>query len=744
MMKNKKALLIIILPLLLLGLLLFSCNPPEPEDTTFLSILSSTYELPADKQATATITATVYDNKHVLVVDGTAVYFIPNNCGTLDASVATTAGGQASVTLTASDYPCNAQIQVEVPDENRRGTSDPISMYDIGPQAISLSSDPSQIRANGKDQCTITAYAVIDEEEAQPVPDGTEILFTVSRGTLDKNSDTTVNGYASVTLTAGTDPGSCIAVATLEDQSAEITIEFTSVEATNIVVSSNIDTIRADGVSQASITAEVWLIRDVEHVEDGTMVYFSTTLGTLSAAEAETENGKARTTLTSAKTPGWAKVNGSSGGGMDYVQIYFYSVGPSDVDIKAVPNSIPADGNSTSTISAVVTNSEGEPVEAGVTVSFSTTHGSLSSSTASTDDNGTCAVRLTSATLPEEEVKVTAVAGDEAANVYVEFYDIGPASMTLKAIPSSIPADGQSTSTISAVVTNSNGDPVSVGTEVLFSTTDGSLSSSSATTDTNGAAEVILTSSTQENSNVQVSAVAGTINKTVTVAFTPPISTDVAYLVVDSNYSEITVGTSILPEIYVQVNNEYHDGLPGKTVILDIDCGIIYPDDRLTTNANGECTFYIDLINCRMAGIINVTATCENVTGTDTIELLPDLPCTLLLSADSYIINGGTASGSTTLRMTVIDRWGNAVRDQTPVTLFYDNCSCPTCNSLSFGYSTVYTSSGGASTTFTAGSGTNPGPGNCSVDITATAANPDSICEAQDLHWDKITITITP
>lgn len=79
------------------------------------------------------------------------------------------------------------------------------------------------------------------------------------------------------------------------------------------------------------------------------------------------------------------------------------------------------------------------------------------------------------------------------------------ATLDLTSNPNTIPNDGTSTSTLTATVTDGNGDPVQ-GAQVVFFTSAGTLSATTATTDASGIARVTLTSSLEETT-AQVAAI---------------------------------------------------------------------------------------------------------------------------------------------------------------------------------------------------------------------------------------------
>lgn len=636
----------IVLPALLLiavfSIIAVTCNPPDPDDPTFISVVSSTYEMPADDSTTATITATVYDNTHNFVEDGTAVYFVTNK-GDLDSGVATTSGGQASVTLTADDNEGFAIVSVNVPAENRNAQSSPITMYGITPKVITVIAEPNQIKANENDKSTLSATVMRDDDKTLFVPDGTEVTFTADRGTsLSNTTAVTADGVAKVTLTAGTDSGTCNITATAGEEIAGTTIQLNPIDATYIQINADQYEIRADGSSKTTIEAQVWLDYPYEYVQDGTTVYFATTLGSIPDS-ATTKGGFAYVELTSASTSGYATITGTSGGEKDTAQVYFFDTGPYYITISANPNSIPADGISGCTINAIVRNSKGEPVS---------------------------------------------------------------------------------------------------GTTVKFSTTRGILNPTSASTDNSGAAQSTLTSTTTIDNNVRVTAVAGPAAATVRVWFTQPSSDDVAYVTVDSNIDEIVVDSNEQPIVTVRVFNQFNVGIPDKFVYMDTECGQFLPGDADQTNNNGRAQFLLDLSTCTDARTITLTGTSDNVAGTDTITIIPAEPCNLYFTADSYVLDGSVSGGgSTTLRMTVTDRFGNFAEDLSTISLVLQSCTCDDCTGIQISPSTAYTSSGAANASLSVSSGTAT-TDDCSITIRGTANGAANICATQGLNVETVTISI--
>jgi len=165
----------------------------------------------------------------------------------------------------------------------------------------------------------------------------------------------------------------------------------------------------ADGTSSATVAVTV---RD-EHgnlVANGTEVTLSTTAGTLADSTLTTTSGPASTTITSSTVAQDATVTATCEG-IEKTAIITFTPGP-PATIEATPDAgtLPADGASTTIVSAYVQDAQGNTVADGTIISFATSAGALSSATAETT-NGIASVTLTAADTPQQ-IDVTASVGD--------------------------------------------------------------------------------------------------------------------------------------------------------------------------------------------------------------------------------------------------------------------------------------------------------------------------------------------
>ena len=173
---------------------------------------------------------------------------------------------------------------------------------------------------------------------------------------------------------------------------------------------------------------------------------------------------------------------------------------------------IPADGFSSIHIKAKLTDRSGDPVYALTEATFSTTLGHFTGgattySVSTIDDTGEVEVSLMAGTTSGVAF-ITCVSNGITQADYIVFTDYdavdvvgNTASITLEADPDSLPADGSSSTTITATLTDSTGEPVTAGTYVSFHTDSGKFANNAVT---------YTVQTSDETGVVRVSLIAGT------------------------------------------------------------------------------------------------------------------------------------------------------------------------------------------------------------------------------------------
>ncbi|MCS4315604.1 adhesin/invasin, partial [Pseudomonas sp. BIGb0381] len=480
----------------------------------------------ANGTATSNLVASVEDANGNPVANATVTW--STSTGILSAvSSSTDANGKASVTLkgtVAGTATVKAQASAGASSADVELTPDGSTA-----KVVDLTATPASIVANGT--ATSNLVATVEDANGNPVANA-PVTWSTSIGTLSAaSSSTDANGKASVTL-KGTVAGTAAVKAQASAGASSVNVALTPDGSTAKVVdlTATPATIVANGAASSTLVATV---KDANGntLGAGVAVTWSTSLGSLSAASSTTNaSGQASVTL-KGTVAGSATVTASAVAGSATAAVILTSDGSTAkvVDLTATPTTIVANGTATSTLVATVEDANGNPV-ANTPVTWSTSTGTLSAVSSSTDANGKASVTLKGTAAGTATVKAQASAGASSVNVALT-PDVSTAKVVdLTATPATIVANGTATSSLVATVEDANGNPVA-NAPVTWSTSIGTLSAASSSTDANGKASAVLTSSTiAGTATVTANSLAG--SATAAVAMTPNSATaDVTSLV---------------------------------------------------------------------------------------------------------------------------------------------------------------------------------------------------------------------
>jgi hypothetical protein len=163
-------------------------------------------------------------------------------------------------------------------------------------------------------------------------------------------------------------------------------------------------------------------------VQNGTLVSFTTTIGRIEPSEARTHNGQVTVKLITGSTSGSPTIVAYSGGASDTnTDIKIGAAAAGAVSVSGTPQTLGASGGS-SLITATISDDGGAPI-GGVPVTFTTTKGSISPTSATTDSSGSVSATLTTTATAD----VTATAGAKFAKVTVTVNPAGLATFTASA-----------------------------------------------------------------------------------------------------------------------------------------------------------------------------------------------------------------------------------------------------------------------------------------------------------------------
>jgi PKD domain/Bacterial Ig-like domain (group 1) len=178
-----------------------------------------------------------------------------------------------------------------------------------------------------------------------------------------------------------------------------------------ITLSTSSAVVQANGTTEIRATV---LEASGTPVHNGTTVTFTTNLGAISPTDARTENGVAVVRFVANGQSGTAAIKAISGGATsEALTLTVGAAAANAVSLNANPTRVSATGGP-SVITATVVDTSGNPIQ-GVAVTFSSTAGSLSATSANTDLSGLATTTLTT----NREATVTASVAGKTATVVV-------------------------------------------------------------------------------------------------------------------------------------------------------------------------------------------------------------------------------------------------------------------------------------------------------------------------------------
>jgi hypothetical protein len=201
---------------------------------------------------------------------------------------------------------------------------------------------------------------------------------------------------------------------------------------------------------------------------------------------------------------------------------------PPAVGVSAKPSSIPADGSSTSAVTATVTQPDGTPA-VNDSVSFTTgggaSCGAVGGSPAMTNTSGSATVNYTASTTAGScSITATEATNNLSGSITIT-QTIVANSITVTATPTSVPADGKTTSSITSTVANRvsgpvNSDLVTYALSPNPAGSCGTLSVSSATTGAGGTTPAVTYTASSTSGLCTISATEASTGTSSSVAIT--------------------------------------------------------------------------------------------------------------------------------------------------------------------------------------------------------------------------------
>ncbi|WP_373499381.1 Ig-like domain-containing protein [Desulfococcus sp.] len=277
---------------------------------------------------------------------------------------------------------------------------------------ISLMADPESVVADGVSTSMI--FASVKDVSGNPLIGGSINFDIVSGpGTLSARSVLVTDGVGTVYYTApnGRGAGSTATIRASASNaggqvSDQIDIRLVDAIVSKVDVTAGAQSIMVSGVGgiNSTVIRAAVSTTSTRTVPDGTLVSFVTTAGMISNVT-RTANGVATATLTSSTFAGTATVMAFVDGVSGSAQVEFIAGPPKQIRVSA-PASMAAD--TTKSVSAFVTDSQGNPVTGSMMVNFSASSGSIAPATTNTS-NGEARAEFTAPSIGGS-IRITATA----------------------------------------------------------------------------------------------------------------------------------------------------------------------------------------------------------------------------------------------------------------------------------------------------------------------------------------------
>lgn len=346
------------------------------------------------------------------------------------------------------------------------------------------------------------------------------------------------------------------------------------------------------------------------------------------------------------------------------------------VTVSAGSAQMVADGASFNLIAATVTNSQGAPAK-GVTINFTTTAGSIydsakaaASSSALTDASGIARVYLKPGTLIGSAT-VRAESSDNAASgsTTVQFVAGASAVVGLSATPSSVFPAGSST--LTAFVTDANGNVVANGETVTFKkvTSPGVEVIVGSQTTTSGYATLAYTAGNTAGTETLKAYTANGTNTSTTLTVSSAASAVTSLVLTSASNSLVADGGNSTTTLSATAHDSSGNGVSGAVIVFSSSSGCVFTSGACgasasaSTNANGVATATLKSGALVLTAI--TSASVNGISANHNVSFTAGVATVVGLNAAPSSVK---PNGTSTLTVSVLDNSGNAIANE-PITL---------------------------------------------------------------------------
>lgn len=524
-----------------------------------ISVTSSVASIAADGSDSATITAVAKDANNNFVQNVT-ISFGTSAGGLAVTQAKTDASGRAIATLTAdATSPVGTAITVTAASGSISGKA-VVNVVNTQ-QTITLTTSLPQIPSDSSKAATITALVRGSNNQFLS---GVNVCFSASSGGLsgliNGCTSTDNNGAAIATLNAANDPTNrrITVTATAGTASATVPVDVTG---TKLTISGPQSLIQNGPAG----TYTVSLTNSGNVGIAGQAVTVASASGNAITTSPVMTDATGTGTVQMAATKAGNDTISASVLGLTATQAV--SISNQSFTLSAPKANAPINLGASQIVTLVWTAS-GVP-QAGQTVTFTSTRGTLASTTVVTDGTGTASTSISSTTAGPAVIAASGTG--VSTQVAVDFVATTPASVSVQASPTTVPTQGQST--VTAVVRDAKNNLVEGQTVnfQLVDSTGGSLSVATGVTDIQGTAQTIYTAgstSSAANGVIINASVVGTPGGTATLTVggqTVFLSLGTGNLITSANNAQYYIDYAI------QAIDAAGNGLDGKQVVLSVE-----------------------------------------------------------------------------------------------------------------------------------------------------------------------------
>jgi len=525
----------------------------------------------------------------------------------------------ATLTLHTSGSTPAGTFTFSVKGTNKAGTTSftGTGTLTIGPGPVNSGTSnviaaPTTVVADGVSTSTITV--TLEDAGGNPVSGKTVTLAqglghsTISAASGQSNSSgvvtfTVKDTKAEIVTYSATDATDGVAITTM----ASVTFIAGTPTAGNSTATASPTTVTADGSTTSTVT--VTLLDAHNNPVSGKTVTLAQGGGhsTISAVSGPSDsNGVVTFTVkdTKAEIVTYTATDTTDTVTVTQKPQVTFTAGAVSATVSTVttnPASVPADNSTTSTITVTLLDANSNPVSSkSVSISAGSGNSSISPASATTNASGVASFTVKDAVIES----VTYTAKDTADSTTLSStatvnFTVGPVSATVSTVsanPTSIVADGVTTSTITVTLLDASSRPVS-GKTVTLSAGSGSSTITTVSGSTNASGQATFTVRDTKAESVTYTAhdASDSLNITQTAAVTFVAGTPTAAnSTVTANPTSITADGVTTSTITVTLEDAHNNPVSGKTVTISQGSGnSTITTVNGTTNASGQATFTV-------------------------------------------------------------------------------------------------------------------------------------------------------